>query len=132
MPSTGKLGFATRARRPGIRTAEGRGKAVSGLGKDTGDIHRLMSPGIMGKGPRYSYGYCWESFRGDLFSHEVGVASGQVGAESAPSGRSMSAARRGRWTTTSEPEREGDGMTSCKVRCRQMGQALFLTCPSEA
>lgn len=49
--------------------------AVSGLGKDTGDVYRLMSPGIMGKGTRYSYGYCWGSFEGNLLSHEVGGLS---------------------------------------------------------
>lgn len=114
MPSTGKQGVATRARRPGIRTAEGRGMAVSGLGKDAGDVCRLMNPGIMGKGTRYSYGYCWESFRGHLFSHAVGglrcrlrASRGRVRA--VRQDEECSWMRRcGRWTTTSEPERDDE------------------------
>lgn len=85
MPSTGKLGFATRARRPGIRTAEGREMAVSGLGKTPGCRGCLSSDESRDHGKMYSV----------LVRLLLGILQG------------ASVSPRGRWASVSPPGKSG-------------------------
>lgn len=111
--------------------------AVSGLGKDTGDVYRLMSPGIMGKVLGTRTAIVGDPSREICCpTRSVGfrVASGQVGADRC---RAVRQDEERSWTRTMDDKvgagkggrREDDGKTTGRRAAQRVADRWGKHCP---